>query len=330
MGSRDRVIRWYLIVAGAVPALVVAASVALQASWRDRLPDPVAIHWGVGGGPDGFGSAGGVLVLTAVLGLALPALMLALTLPSLLRGARGATYRFMGAFALGMTVFLSVLQTWSVGMQRDLADAADAGDIGWPLAAGLAAGLVAGGAGWVLQPRQRAVVPGLVAPDALTLAPGEQAAWMRTTTLGRGMRVLLGSVVGALGVLTVVTWALAGRGAGLMTLGTLALVLLALAATATFHVSVDARGLTVVSALGWPRLHVAAADVESAGVAPVSGFGEFGGYGVRVRPGATGVVLRDGDSLQVVRRGGRRLVVTVDDAATAAALLTALAQRAEA
>jgi hypothetical protein len=68
--------------------------------------------------------------------------------------------------------------------------------------------------------------------------------------------------------------------------------------------------------------------VVDAGVAQVNGFAEFGGWGIRQRPGALGIILRNGESLQVTRRNGRRLVITVDDAETAAALLMAFAKRA--
>jgi hypothetical protein len=49
---------------------------------------------------------------------------------------------------------------------------------------------------------------------------------------------------------------------------------------------------------------------------------------VRLVPnGSFGIVLRAGEALQVTRRDGRRFTVTVDDAATAAALLEALSSR---
>ena len=60
----------------------------------------------------------------------------------------------------------------------------------------------------------------------------------------------------------------------------------------------------------------------------VSPLAEFGGWGYRVgRGGRVGVVLRTGEGLQVERSGGRSFVVTIDDAATGAALLNTLAAR---
>lgn len=46
--------------------------------------------------------------------------------------------------------------------------------------------------------------------------------------------------------------------------------------------------------------------------------------------GATGVVLRSGEAIEVQRTGGRRFVVTVDDAQTGAALLGTLVARSRA
>jgi len=78
---------------------------------------------------------------------------------------------------------------------------------------------------------------------------------------------------------------------------------------------------------GWPRSRIALNEVATATAVNVEALGSFGGWGWRRVPGALGVVLRSGEALRVERKEGHALVVTVDDAATAAALLTALASR---
>ncbi|MNY73206.1 hypothetical protein D3C86_2119390 [compost metagenome] len=56
--------------------------------------------------------------------------------------------------------------------------------------------------------------------------------------------------------------------------------------------------------------------------------GEFGGWGLRLSTDRRfGVVLRSGEAIEVLRRSGKRFVVTVEDAATGAALLEALVER---
>ncbi len=98
--------------------------------------------------------------------------------------------------------------------------------------------------------------------------------------------------------------------------------------SASARVVVDRRGLTVaLGLLGRPRVHVPAEDVEAVTVADVSP-AQFGGWGYRVVPGGRGVIIRSGQALVVTRRSGQRFTVTVDDAETAAGLLSAVASKA--
>jgi hypothetical protein len=55
---------------------------------------------------------------------------------------------------------------------------------------------------------------------------------------------------------------------------------------------------------------------------------ELGGWGYRVRPERSGFVLRSGEGIVLRLTDGREFVVTVDDAATAAALFNAYLDRA--
>ncbi|NYI42345.1 DUF1648 domain-containing protein [Demequina lutea] len=326
--TQTPVVRRFILVALVAPAFLTIVAIALQLSWRHDLPDPIATHWGPLGAADGFGGLATILIVAAVLGLGLPALIAATTLPLLMRGARGANFRFMAALAVGLSALSAVLNTWTVDLQRGLADAHNAPSVFPALVAGFGAAAVAGVTGWLFQPRQQAVVPGLTHAVPLGLAPGERAVWMRTAAMARPFRILLFVIVAGLGLATAGLWIAGQTAAAWIYLGTTALVALAFAAATTFHVRVDETGVTAVSALGVPRFGVAIADVADAGVARVNGFAEFGGWGIRQRPGALGIILRNGESLQVTRRNGRRLVITVDDAETAAALLLAFAKRA--
>lgn len=325
--TKAPVVRRFVIVALVVPSILTIATIALQFSWRNDLPDPIATHWGPSGTADGFGGLATILIVAAVLGLGLPALIAATTLPLLVRGARGANFRLMASIAVGLSTLSAVLNTWTVDLQRGLADAHDAPSILPALVAGFCAAALAGVAGWVFQPRQRAVVPGVSHPLPLSLAKDERAVWMRMATMAKPFRILLVVILVCLGLASSGLWFSGQTAAAWIYLGTMALVALAMATTTAFHVRVDHTGLSAVSALGVVRIRVAIADVVDAGVAHVNGFAEFGGWGIRQRPGALGIILRNGESLQVTRRNGRRLVITVDDAATAAALLMAFAAR---
>jgi hypothetical protein len=92
-------------------------------------------------------------------------------------------------------------------------------------------------------------------------------------------------------------------------------------------IRVDVRGVRMRSAFGIPTFTVPLAAIESAEVIEVHALAEYGGFGVRLGSGRFGVILRSGQALQVLRRNGRSVVVTVDDATSAAALINGLVKR---
>ncbi|MGA5356075.1 hypothetical protein [Streptomyces purpurascens] len=97
---------------------------------------------------------------------------------------------------------------------------------------------------------------------------------------------------------------------------------------ARLYVTVGRQGLTVTPGrLPWPRIRVPLEAMACASHREVDALGDFGGWGYRIRPGASGVILRSGSTLFVRRAGGWDFAVTVDDAATAAALLNTLIDR---
>ncbi|GAA1768637.1 DUF1648 domain-containing protein [Agromyces humatus] len=322
--------RRYLVVGVVAPVVITAIAVVLMLVWLPEVPATVATHWSGDGGPDGFAPAWTVPLFTAVLGGGLAALFAAIVLVPSREGEWGPTQRLLGAVALGATTLVAVTLTWSFGMQRGLEDAHDAPGVLLPLAVGVGAALLTGIAGWFAQPN--VVTSGgsgatVQAVDALALAPGERAVWVRTTTMSGP--AMLGITAGII-ALAVGTIALGVTGSpAWWTMLATTLVLLVLAcATFVFRVRVDRAGLTVRSSIGVPRFRIPLGDIAEAGVTTVQPSAEFGGWGLRIGlDGRFGVVLHSGEALQVARRDGRVFVVTVDDAATAAALLEALTER---
>ena len=319
--------RRFLLIGCALPAAFTLVAVGLMVAWLPQVPPTVATHWS-GSGPDGFGPAWSVPLGTAVLGLGLVAVFMGIMLIGTRDGQWGPMLRLLGALSIGTNVLLVVGITWSFGAQRGLADPQDAPGIGWPL---LVSGLLAIGAGlggWFAQPNvttdgrtpARTVEP-------LDLADGERAMWVRTTAMNRaGMVAIVASIV-ALAIGTVVV-AATGSTVWWVMLGVTVLLVILAVTTCGFRVRVDDRGLVVHSPIGFPRFTVPLAEVEAVTVRNVNPTAEFGGWGIRLAPdGSFGIVLRSGEALQVTRRNGRRFVVTVDDAATAAALLEALSAR---
>lgn len=303
------------------PLALTVLAVVVALTWADDLPDPVATHWGPGGTPDDFSSLTGaltLLVLTSVL-LSLSCWLLALRL-----GAEATTRRIAAGTSVGVTALLAVVVVGSLAQQRGLADARDAGPVTGVLVGAFAAGIALGVVAALLVPGD----PDVTATDAppadaarLPLAPGERAAWTATVWSPAAVGVAL-PVVALQVVLSILldTWVL---------IAVAAVIAALLATMLVLRVTVSAAGLVARSPLGWPRVHVPLDQVVAAHAETVSPLRDFGGWGYRVAlDGRAGFVLRAGDAIVVERTGGRTTVVTVDDAATAAALLNTLAERA--
>ncbi len=320
--ARDRALRAYVYAGLLAPLLVAAAAIAVQLVVIPDVPDPVAVHWSVGG-PDGFGPAWSYPLMTALVGFLLPALLALSALPSVRRGDSGPTFTLLAATSLGLSVLMSALATALLVSQCGLDDAADAPGAGWLVGLAFAAGIAAAGIAWIALPTLPYVRTQHELP-AVTLAAGERVVWMRTAGMRGGLVVLLGGVAVALGLAGVWMLVAGDPAAGGIMLGAGILIGALAAMTTTFAVTADDRGLRVRAAAGWPTFEVPLDDMESVTAIEVSGLGQFGGYGLRSVPGAFGVILRAGEAIEVTRSSGRRFVVTVDDAATGAAVLEAL------
>lgn len=304
----------------ALPAVLLVATVAVTLSWTPRLPDPLAVHWSTTG-PDRFGSLKDAVAIPLLVAPLLAGGMWALAFWS---GRDTSTRRLAAGFANGLTVLLCVVVLGSLAVQLDLTDAAHAPRIGhvigWAFAGGIAAGLLVA----ALVPRSAAApsdAPVDPAAPRTVLGSSERAAWSRSVTSAAGAWIGGGAtlVVAVLAVVLQVP-------ALLVVVAALAVLLVTML---VLRVSVDARGLTARSPLGWPRVHVPLDEVLAARVTQIHPLGEFGGWGYRIgRGGRVGFVLRAGEGIEVERTGGRVTVVTVDDAATGAALLNTLADRA--
>lgn len=324
----DHVLRRFLLAALWLPVALVALGVAVQLVLLPQMPETIAIHWNGAGVADGFAPAWTQPLMTVVFGLGIPALIAFTSLPGLRRGERGATYRLMGATAAATSALMTVLFTWTFVAQVDGAVPAV-----WPaLIASFGTAIVVGVIAWFVQPNEawHTSHPQPAAP--LDIADDERVAWLRTASMAPAAAI--GITVAVLGVVacTIGAWVAGADVAIVWALIAVTAVTLSLAAaTVAFHVRVDGGGLRVTSVLGIPRFHDPLSDVESAARVEVNPMGEFGGWGLRLSTGRRfGVVLRSGEAIEVLRRSGKRFVVTVDDAATGAALLEALVARAAA
>ncbi|MFJ1989941.1 DUF1648 domain-containing protein [Streptomyces asiaticus] len=311
--------------------LAWAVVVATYAGLRDRLPDPLATHFGADGEADGFTGTGAFLsVVTAVLlGSGL------LTLVPTLRLTKGlGAQRFAVALGYGMSGLLGYAFASLLFANADAnanananADAdADATRVSrvslplWHLGMALAVAVVMGALGVLLASRDAASAAGpgkRAAAPRLPLAEGEVATWTRS--VGSPVLVAVGTGTALPGAVLVAV----GSGAGAL----LIFVGLVCAALARCRVTVDRRGLAVAS---WfaprPRMRISLDRIERATSREAAAL-SLGGWGYRVRGGGSALVFRSGDALFLTLTTGREFAVTVDDAATAAALLNTLIER---
>lgn len=326
-----RVISSFVAVAVIAPAVTTGVAVALQLMAATSLPDPIAIHWGLSGAADGWGPAWLTLLLTVGVGLGLPWLLAASAVVGLRRGDRGPVYRLLAAIAAATSVFLAALSTGSVLIQQGISAAADAPSIVPVLGLAGALAVITGLGGWLLQPAERSTPSTRTATMDPPLGSTERAVWARQVRLARGGLVVLGGALLLLVAVSAITIAVSDNAAvTAILLAVVVLMVATIAMTVVFQVRVDATGLAVASAAGFPRVHIPLSDIERVEVVDVSPMGEFGGWGLRWAPGGGfGVVMRSGPGIRVHRVGGKVFTVTVDDAETGAALLSAERERTE-
>jgi hypothetical protein len=105
-------------------------------------------------------------------------------------------------------------------------------------------------------------------------------------------------------------------------------VLVILLSNLAWTVRIDSRGVRIRSAMGFPSISIPLDNITSANVVDVNALSQYGGWGVRWNLGGRlGIILRSGEALEIHRRKGLVVVITIDDATTAAGLINGLIQR---
>ncbi|MYT28111.1 MULTISPECIES: hypothetical protein [unclassified Streptomyces] len=301
----------------AAPFIVVTLTLgALYACVAGRLPDRLASGFGLDGRPNGYSSPQAFLVVCLVVLLVLGA--------GIGLFIRHRTPVWGGRVLVGTGWFTAVtLGAPVAAILLGNAGAAGPGAVrlpAWLLAATLAAGAAAGVLAWLLAgPDAPAPRTGTGAAGRLDLPAGVRAGWSRTVS--SLPLALVGGLLTAVGILQIVLGALLGG--AVMGLGGALVV-----GCCSARVTVDRRGLTVQPALlPFPLRRIPLAKVAEATSRSIAALSEYGGWGYRIRPGGSGLLLRSGEGVVLRLTNGREFVVTVDDAATAAALLNTYLDR---
>lgn len=308
-----------LVVVGAAFAPVVVALVL-----GDRLPVEVPRHYGADGRPTALWP-----LWTSVTLLTVVTLLVAggcATACVLLRQPL-AMRRILAWAVTWVAVLLGGMQVGALLRLVDTADPMASGSISTSTAVALVAGMLLGLPVAALareQPHGR-TASGPPPADSVRLPAANNISWRSAPLTSRALIIVLASV--SL-LLLVPAFVVGPFDEGLW------LLLLAIASVAPallfarVRVHIDGHGLDV-RGLGLRLVYVPIAELARAEVIDhLDAFWEFGGWGLRVDVhGRTGIVSRAGEALKVVRGDDTELLITVDDAATAAAALNTLADR---
>ncbi|GAA0534383.1 hypothetical protein GCM10011581_08020 [Saccharopolyspora subtropica] len=280
---------------------------------RDRLPDPLATHWGFSGVPDGFQSRTGFLVVLLVGWLVIATIAVVCgVLGRRQRRTRAASAAVLGAAA----VFVTGMAVAVVAANLDVADWTRARSLNWQPFAVLALAGAAGGIGWKLGNRGPDETPEAeTSSPALALKATERTVWVSSVT----SPVLLS--IGGLTLLAALGSALLETPAAAMPLALAGVTCLALSSA---RVQIDERGVrTAFGPQRWPARRIHLDRITSARAEHRHALGA-GGWGYRVLPASTAIMLRGGPCLVLRLTSGRDFVISVDHPERGAELVNAL------
>lgn len=309
----------------AAPLLVLATYVM----WRDRMPEPLPVHWGFTGEVDGTAGQAGffavTFVLAAVLALGVIAVLLFVR-PAAAGRALASIMTFAVWICGGVWLVTATLST----------DAARAADVRlpWPAIVALMAvpallavatfALLPGRWGEIRDPGSQR--RGERAASTLSFAPGEAVMWMDQARAGV-MTIVSGVLVA--GGLAALLWIPPEAAAGAVIAAVVALgtaVLLAWMSRIT--VRIDEDGVhTMWGPCYWPRSVVPLDKIASVRVTDIRPM-QWGGWGYRVSTRGTATVIKAGPGLVISRQGSwPDHAITLPHAAEGAEVLQALLAR---
>ena len=162
------------------PSLITLGSIGLAWSWRNDLPDPVAVHWGTNG-PDGFGSMWPHTLVPLGVALLMAAGLWAL---AFFGGRDAITRRGAAGTAVFFAAMMSSVSIGGLYLQLGLDDAKDARDIGWVIAIGFAVSTVLAVLTALADPGDPpapAIAPLPQGAKTLALKEAQKVTWIRET-----------------------------------------------------------------------------------------------------------------------------------------------------
>ncbi|HEY1812255.1 MAG TPA: DUF1648 domain-containing protein [Kofleriaceae bacterium] len=302
-----------------LPCVWIAIGVIPFVLAWDRLPEPMASHWGLSGTPNG------ALPRMSMIGLTATATALAAFVACLITrpGARSRVVSATCGIAAFVGCMFATISIIVVRANVDVQSWRDARPMSLALVGVVVAVSAVAAAGVSRAMRSLDVHVPVAAAERATvgLAPGERATWMAGAH-NRGFWLAAVALV----AVAVIARTLAPG----WTAAPCLVLALTLAAFAEIHARVDDRGLSI--AFGpWqlPRMRVPLAKIRSARAIDIDPMSS-GGWGYRgslTVLGRAAVIVRRGEGLELQLADDRVLIVSVDDAKTAAGLLNDLTAR---
>jgi len=318
-----------LIVAVIVPVVISVVFSTVAAILAGTGPSIVAVHWGFSGGPNGYGSAVGFVVLLGAISLGLVAVLGGAAVIGAHQGRMTVMLKVLAVSSGWLSILLGVSAIGALLPQRTAASIHDAQNPSLALAIGVVVATAVAVVAWRILPKAVA----MSRPDESTeaavveLGASERVSWIRSAAMPRRFAVLL---MGALTVVTageVVLVVSSDSALWWVSLVPVVVILLVLSSLA-WTVRIEASGVRIRSVLGLPVFSIPMGSIQSAAVVEVSALSDFGGWGVRFGAGGRmGIIVRSGKAIEIHRENGLVTVVTVDDADTAAGLINAFVRR---
>ncbi|MDI2028574.1 DUF1648 domain-containing protein [Saccharopolyspora sp. TS4A08] len=302
----------FLVVSLLWSVLVTVALITPLVLLRDRLPDPIASHWSFDGvADDSIPLARFPLVM-------MPGWLL-LAVFAVIAGTAGErrVHRAGSAAVLGAgALFFAGILGSTVWVNLDHVAWQDVRLPMWHLLPVLGGAAVAAWIGWLLGnrgPDEPGAEP--EAAGELDLAPGRREVWISPVSSPVLIAVGAATMLVAVGLILLVNPPV---GVPVLLIGLL------VAALSSARVRVDERGVHV--AFGLQRYPVRRIRLDQIRVASVANHRalEVGGWGYRVLPATTAIMLRGGECLVLRLTSGRDFVISVDKPERGAELVNAL------
>jgi hypothetical protein len=304
--------------------IVIAVLLLPSMMLRERLPEPMATHWGPGDVPDGSMAFGAFLAMSAGSWAVAWLILLGLTLHGRALAYRLGRSCWWGCLS-GISTLLIGMTFSTLSANLDTPHWTAARLPGWQIVAVVGVMAAAGGlAGFLGRGPADQLVPDGQAPPRLRLRAGQRTVWI-SRVVNWWLLLLNGGVL----ALTVVTsvFSSAGRlpgvlAAGLVTVLVIVMVIGLLSMAVTVRAG-DDRLVIGLGPLGRPTRVIPLSTIESAW-SETRRPGQVGGWGFRGPRGDSTIMVRGGDCLVIGYRSGGRFAISVDDAARGASLINAL------